>query len=162
MNYAYALLPCAAIGWWTSQWITSPGSLTMIMPNTMPDNIILCGFMGTGKTTVGQLLAARLGWHFADTDLIIEEQAGRTVSAIFEQDGESAFRTLESSVAADLVHLHKTVIATGGGIVLRPDNCRNLERAGFVVCLDVPINAIVERLAAMQDRPLLAPARSEE
>ncbi len=130
----------------------------MTTPDKLPDNIILCGFMGTGKTTVGQILASRLGWQFADTDQMIEQRVGKTVNSIFEQGGESAFRTMESAVAVDLVHLHNTVIATGGGMVLRPENYRHLEQAGFVVCLDAPITEIAQRLAAMQDRPLLAQA----
>ncbi len=130
----------------------------MTTPDKLPDNIILCGFMGTGKTTVGQILASRLGWQFADTDQMIEQRAGKTVSAIFEHNGEAAFRTMESAVAADLLHFHNTVIATGGGMVLRPENCHYLEQAGFVVCLDAPITEIAQRLATMQDRPLLGQA----
>ena len=123
-----------------------------------PENIILCGFMGTGKSTVGRLIAERLGWRFVDTDQLIEERAGRTVKDIFAQDGEAVFRQWESRICQELAALQKTVIATGGGIVLNPDNRDALARAGLVVCLDAPASEIVARLAGVTDRPLLAGA----
>src|SRR5689334_9620798 len=148
------MLHCGAIASKTYRWIMSRGSLTMITP----DNIILCGFMGTGKTTVGKIVAARLHWRFADTDQLIERKQGRTISQIFSNDGEAAFRKLESAVAGTLRYLRSMVIATGGGILLKPDNRDALQRAGLVVCLDAPADEIIARLAHHTDRPLLASA----
>jgi shikimate kinase len=123
-----------------------------------PDNIILCGFMGTGKTTVGRIIANRLNWRFMDTDGLIEQKTGRTVSEIFAQQGEETFRKLESEMVGRLRHLRSMVIATGGGVVLKPDNRDSLQRSGLVVCLDAPAKDIVARLADHTDRPLLKSA----
>ena len=121
-----------------------------------PQNIILCGFMGTGKTTVGQAIAATLGWQFADTDQVIETRQGKSVSQIFWQNGESLFRQLETALCLEICSWHQTVIATGGGIVLKPENREVLAKAGLVVCLDASPELIAERLADATDRPLLA------
>ena len=136
----------------------SRGNLTMITP----DNIILCGFMGTGKTTVGKIVASRLNWRFVDTDHLIERKQGRTISAIFAEDGEAAFRKLESEMVATLRHVRCMVIATGGGILLNPDNRDSLQRSGLVICLDAPADEIVARLAAYTDRPLLSSPNPKE
>ena len=130
----------------------------MNTPEHLPKNIILCGFMGTGKSSVGRILAERLGWQFVDTDALIEQREGRTVSAIFAGDGEAKFRDLESALAAELMNYHHTVIATGGGIVLKAENRASMDRAGLVICLDAPADEIVKRLAQFTDRPLLAGA----
>ena len=114
--------------------------------------------MGTGKTTVGKIVATRLHWRFADTDHLIERKQGRTISAIFAEDGEATFRNLEKNVVSSLRHVRCMVIATGGGILLNPDNRDALQRAGLVVCLDAPASEIVSRLADHTDRPLLASA----
>ena len=122
----------------------------------MPDNIILCGFMGTGKTTVGRLITARQHWRFVDTDRIIEQRQGKSISAIFADEGESAFRRLESALCRELRGWQHMVIATGGGIVLDPANRENLVEAGLVVCLEAPPEEIAARLVHVTDRPLLA------
>jgi shikimate kinase len=121
-------------------------------------NIILCGFMGTGKTTVGQIIAARLGWSFVDTDALIESRQGRSVQVIFAQEGEGPFRQLEHALCEELIGWRRTVIATGGGIVIDPVNRANLARAGLVICLEAPADEIMRRLADQTDRPLLAGA----
>ncbi len=121
-----------------------------------PENIILCGFMGTGKTTVGKLVAERLGWRFVDTDQVIEEQQGRSIKAIFASDGEAAFRRMEAALCIELAGWRQTVIATGGGIVLNPANRANLNHAGLVICLEASAQEIATRLAGVTDRPLLA------
>lgn len=114
--------------------------------------------MGTGKTTVGRIIANRLNWRFMDTDSLIEQKTGRTISEIFAQQGEEAFRKLESDMVSRLRHLRSMVIATGGGVVLKPDNRDALQRSGLVVCLDAPAEAIVARLSDRTDRPLLVSA----
>ena len=121
----------------------------------MTNNLILVGFMGTGKTDVGRALALRLGWEFMDSDDIIEERSGKAISDIFRDEGEERFREIESQVARDLPKLSNHVIATGGGIILREDNLRSLRKAGRVICLKASPEEIVKRLENTKDRPLL-------
>ncbi len=125
---------------------------------SMGNNIILCGFMGTGKTTTGKIVAARLGWRFSDTDSLIEARVGRSVPQIFAEDGEAFFRRWESCICEQLTTSAHEVIATGGGTVVNPANRDALNRAGLVICLDAPAGEIVARLSSMTDRPLLAGA----
>ena len=120
-----------------------------------PRNFILTGFMGTGKSTVGRLLAARLGWPFVDTDTRIEALAGQSIPAIFANQGEPAFRRLERTVIQTLAAASGHVIATGGGTLLDADNRAALLDNGLVVCLDADPERLAARLAAAQDRPLL-------
>ncbi len=126
------------------------------MRGVVSENIILCGFMGTGKTTIGRIIAGRLGWPFVDTDQVIEARQGKTIRAIFAEQGEPFFRRLESDLCVELAGWRQTVIATGGGIVVNADNRAALHRAGLVVCLDAPAEEIAERLAGVMDRPMLA------
>ena len=118
-------------------------------------NVVLIGFMGTGKTAVGRALAARLGLAFVDTDAVVEERAGRPVARIFAEDGEERFRRLESEAVASAGDREGAVIATGGGVVLRPENMARLRRRGMVVALRAAPEAIVARVGAGADRPLL-------
>ena len=121
------------------------------------DNIILTGFMGTGKTTVGRLLAARLGRPFVDTDDLIVERDGRSIADIFNEDGETRFRELEAEVAAELAGRRGLVIATGGRLMLDPANAAALGATGPVFCLAAAPATILERVAAEDGRrPLLA------
>lgn len=112
--------------------------------------------MGSGKTTVGRLLAAQLGYRFFDTDAVIEQATGMSVSQIFADAGEAEFRQLESMVLTKLVaeSPRHSIVATGGGIVLRRENWQYL-RYGIVVWLDVPIAQIQARLVDDGSRPLL-------
>jgi shikimate kinase len=111
--------------------------------------------MGTGKTTIGRIIAARLGWQFADTDALIEQRQGKSIRDIFAQDGEEAFRQLETELCRELVDWQEHAIATGGGIVLRAENRALLQRAGLVVCLEAPAEEIYRRLQHATNRPLL-------
>jgi 3-dehydroquinate synthase len=121
------------------------------------DNIILTGFMGTGKTTVGCLLAARLGRPFVDTDDLIVERDGRAISDIFNEEGETRFRELEAEVAGELAGRRGLVIATGGRLMLDPANAATLGATGPVFCLSAEPATILERVAAEDGRrPLLA------
>ena len=120
------------------------------------DNIILTGFMGTGKTTVGRLLAERLGREFADTDEIIVARAGRAIADIFREDGEARFREWEEQVAGELAGRRGLVIATGGRLMLDPDNAAALGNTGPVFCLSAPPADILARVAADDGkRPLI-------
>lgn len=121
-----------------------------------PANIILCGFMGTGKTTVGRLIAAQLGWRFVDTDRLIEQRTGQSVAAIFAEQGEAAFRARERQLCREIGGWRRMVVATGGGIVLDPANREALIMAGLAVCLDAPVEEIARRLEHSRARPLLA------
>ncbi len=120
-------------------------------------NVVLTGFMGTGKTTVGRALAARLGYRFVDTDLLIELEAGKTVAEIFQEDGESAFRSWERQIAGQLAGASAAVIATGGRLMLDNDNAELLCARSHVFCLTAEPDDIVRRLAGERgQRPLLA------
>lgn len=119
-------------------------------------NIVLVGFMGTGKTTVGKILASALDMVFLDMDDIIVEREKRTIPEIFAQSGEHYFRSLERTIAKELSAKQGLVIATGGGIVLDQDNIRDFDRTGLVACLSATPEKILERVEADTNRPLLA------
>lgn len=114
----------------------------------MPPLIFLTGYRGTGKTTVGRLLAAELGWPFVDVDDRIEAAAGTSVAAIFAGEGEAGFRDREAAALAELAGLTRHVIATGGGAILRPANRELLRAAGFVAWLTARPETIWQRLQA--------------
>ena len=120
-------------------------------------NIILTGFMGSGKTTVGKLLARYLKYSFIDTDHLIEERCGMSVQQIFKTQGEAAFRRLETEIAGELGAGKGMVVATGGGLMLHPENARALEATGSVFCLTARPEDILQRVtrSAQVVRPLL-------
>jgi len=110
-------------------------------------SIFLIGFMGCGKTTVGRLLAERLGWAFLDVDTLIVEAEGRTITEIFADAGEAAFRSAESRVLADVVTAEDTVVATGGGLFSEPGNRRLIaEAGGWSIFLDMAWSVLESRL----------------
>jgi shikimate kinase len=117
-------------------------------------NLYLIGMMGAGKTTVGKVLAQKLGYRFFDTDVVIEQVAGQTIAHLFATAGEPEFRVLETQVLAELAAYRQLVVATGGGIVVKRDNW-GLLRHGIIVWLDVPVAEIVARLEGDTTRPLL-------
>lgn len=118
-------------------------------------NIALIGFMGTGKSTVGQLVAAQLHFTFLDTDHVIEARAGKSISDIFAQQGEPAFRELEKKIVGELVARKKTIISTGGGLPANPENLASLKSHSLVVCLWASPEKIWERVRNQTHRPLL-------
>ncbi len=119
-------------------------------------NIVLTGFMGTGKSHVGRLLAGRLGWEFVDTDAWIEAQTGRRVAAIFHDDGEVAFRAWEAMAAVHFGRGERQVIATGGRLLLDPANALDLAAGGLVLCLTATPETILARVRQEAGRrPLL-------
>jgi len=127
----------------------------------MKSNVALIGFMGTGKTAVGKLLAEKLGKGFVELDSLIEQKAGKSVSDIFQQDGEIAFRELEIEAAKDVVRDENLVIACGGGIVLNKINIDRLRRNSIIVCLTASTEVILMRVSDDEERPLLnAPDKS--
>lgn len=112
------------------------------------ERIFLVGYRGSGKSTVGKLLADKLGWSFADTDLVVEKEAGCSISELFARKGEAAFRDAESQALETVSQLSKTVVATGGGMILRPENRLRLRSAGTVVWLEVSPATAWERMNA--------------
>lgn len=118
-------------------------------------NIFLIGPMGSGKTTIGRLLAKAMGRKFYDSDREIEHRTGVKIPLIFEYEGEEGFRRREHEVLTDLIKLPEIVLATGGGVVLREDNRELLREHGFVVYLKCAVEKQWERTAKDDHRPLL-------
>jgi shikimate kinase len=117
-------------------------------------NLYLIGMMGAGKSTIGQVMAKKLGYRFFDTDTLIEQATHQTIPEIFATAGEAEFRAIESQVLSQLSPYTRLVISTGGGIVLNQQNWWHL-RQGVVVWVDVPVAALVQRLQGDASRPLL-------
>ena len=118
-------------------------------------NLALIGFMGTGKTTVGRLVAEALHFDFLDTDELIQSRTGKTIADILVQDGEPAFRELERQIVLELSTKTKTVISTGGGLPTNPDNLARLKSYALVVCLWSSPDKIWNRVKNQTHRPLL-------
>ncbi len=125
-------------------------------------NLILIGMSGTGKSTIGRIVADKLEYAFFDTDTEIEKRTGVQISWIFELEGESKFRERESEVLKDLSKRNRIVLATGGGIVLRKSNRELLKNRGLVVRLTAPISDLVERIGSARTRPVLQDEESIE
>ena len=119
------------------------------------NNIYLVGLMGAGKTTVGRQLARRLGRRFYDSDHEIVARTGVAIPTIFEIEGEEGFRRRESQTIAELTATSDIVLATGGGVVLNPENRRLLRDTGWVVYLNVPPGMLYERTRHDRNRPLV-------
>ncbi|MEE0858601.1 MAG: shikimate kinase [Acutalibacteraceae bacterium] len=118
-------------------------------------NIVLCGFMGCGKTTVGKQLAKLSGMEYIDIDQYIEQQQNTTISEIFAKYGEDYFRDLEHNATKELAEKQNCVISAGGGTLLFERNVEALKKSGTVVLLNVPLNTIKQRLRNDKKRPLL-------
>ena len=128
----------------------------------MTPKLILTGFMATGKSSVGPLVARRLGWEFADVDAVIVAQAGKPIAQIFADHGEAHFRRLEREVVAHLTGdrrrcpqchgPHPEVISTGGGVLLDESNCAALKRAGVIVCLTARPEVVAARVERSKTR----------
>ena len=123
--------------------------------------VFLCGFMGCGKTTIGELLAKRLGTSFIDLDDNIEEQEGMTIPEIFAQKGEPYFRERESRALAELP-VSAAVVATGGGTLLRRENGDLAKSLGTVVFIDTPFEVCYERIKDDPHRPIAASSTKEQ
>ena len=120
-----------------------------------PVNIALIGFMGAGKTSVGRLAAEQLHFDYLDTDDLIQSRTGRTITEIFSTDGEPACRKMESELVIELGARTNTVISTGGGLPVNPQNLLNLKKYALVVCLWASPEKIWERVKNQTHRPLL-------
>jgi shikimate kinase len=118
-------------------------------------NLVLIGFMGTGKSSIGRIVAGRLGFQFVDVDALIVQRAGMEIAEIFRREGEEHFREIETAALESLLHRERCVIATGGGVVLRERNRELLQQLGFVVRLTASEDVIFERVSRNAKRPLL-------
>jgi shikimate kinase len=116
--------------------------------------VFLVGFMGSGKTTVGQLLADALGYAFVDTDEAIIQNTGKSIEVLFAEKGETYFRNLESKLLIELCRQKKIVVATGGGMPIYNDNMAMMKKKGCVIYLSIGLQRITERLADDTSRPL--------
>jgi shikimate kinase len=122
----------------------------------LPERIILIGFMGSGKSSVGRILADRLRYELVDTDALLEKRAGAPIPRIFREQGEPAFRAMESEVLAAVADRKRSVIATGGGAPAHPPNRDFFTRGDVVFHLRVSLKTARERTGRNADRPLLA------
>ena len=127
-----------------------------------PENIVLFGPPGVGKSTIGRILASRLGRPFADVDEMIESSAGRSIQSIFKEEGEMAFRQREAEICRSLSAQTNQIIATGGGALLADQTRAALEASGTVIFLTADQAQLVERLRTANHRPLLADALEQE
>lgn len=129
----------------------------------MKSNIALIGFMGTGKTTVGKLLAEKLGKRFIETDELIAKRVGKSIPKIFEEDGETRFREVERELIKEVAEMKNVVISCGGGVVLNRTNIERLKINVVLVLLTTSPEAILKRTSNDNGRPLLnTPSRLEE
>lgn len=118
------------------------------------DNIILCGFMGSGKTTVGKELARKMNFKFIDTDELIEKEQGITIKEIFEKHGEDYFRNLEHEICKKVSDMRNCIISTGGGVMTYKRNCDVLKNKNKIIFLDASFNIICKRIGNSNVRPL--------
>jgi len=115
-------------------------------------NVVLIGYRGSGKSSVGRALAERLGWSFADTDAILQERAGKTIREIYAALSEAGFRESEAQVVTELARSDRQVISTGGGVVLRADNVAALRATGTLVYLTAPPEVLWQRILGHAER----------
>lgn len=126
-------------------------------------NIILIGFMGCGKSSLGIRLAKKLGYEFCDTDQMIEKESGKTIRTIFETEGEEYFRNLETATISNLIgNMNNSVLSVGGGLPIRNGNGDLLKQLGHVIYLKTSKETILKRLSGDKTRPLLSGDNKEE
>jgi shikimate kinase / 3-dehydroquinate synthase len=125
-------------------------------------NIYFMGFMGTGKSKVGREFASLLGWPYLDTDDLIEERAGKTITDIFEQEGEDVFRKIEGDIIKEMSQKKHTVVSLGGGAVVADENWDILNSSGLTICLSASPELIRQRISKKTHRPLVKDFTNDE
>lgn len=128
----------------------------------MDTNLYLVGFMGTGKSTVGRLVARQIGFEFVDSDHEIERLQGKPVSQIFAEQGETAFRAMEREFIASGHPAKKCIVSCGGGLIVPPGMLELLRSRGVIICMHAPIDTILQRTMHATHRPLLAVENPEQ
>ncbi len=129
----------------------------------MTEQIFLIGFMGSGKSSIGERLAQRMGWQFVDTDRLIEATHHTTIAQIFAQQGENAFRAIECEVLAQLLQQRHIVVATGGGMACKQENIEKMNAAGTTIYLQASAENLANWLKSeRQNRPLIAQQSEEQ
>lgn len=128
-------------------------NLNINMPNKF--NIVLCGFMGSGKTTVGKKLSNYTGLKFIDTDTYVEKKVGHTINQIFNKYGETYFRNIEKDCVKEISSKTDYIISTGGGTILNKSNVDNLKKSGKIIFINVSFDIITYRLSKDNTRPLI-------
>jgi shikimate kinase len=127
----------------------------------MKNTIYLTGFMGSGKSTIGPILANTLGWDFFDLDKLIENKAGKKIREIFDQEGENYFRKLETETLKEISESHNIIISLGGGAIANKENLEILKKTGKIIYLKVSLDTVYHRLRYKKDRPALTKNDSE-
>ena len=125
-------------------------------------NVVLTGFMCTGKSTIGRTLAKKMGFRFVDSDEYIVKKQNMTIDEIFEKYGEEEFRRIEKECIKEISMMSNCIIATGGGVVLNPENIDNLKKNGVVFNLSASLETILSRTGAIAKRPLIRNSTAEE
>ena len=118
-------------------------------------NIALCGMMGSGKSTIGKILANKLDYNFIDADKMIEIDAGKTIKKIFEEDGEEYFRVLEEKITIDILEHKETVVSLGGGAIVNKKIRSSIKNNSYNIYLNVDIDILMKRLQNSKTRPLI-------
>jgi shikimate kinase len=129
---------------------------------SLPKRVVFIGPMGAGKSTIGRMLAKEIGYRFLDSDRIIEDRCGANIPWIFDVEGEDGFRLRETAMLQELSHEFQTVLATGGGAVMRPENREALKNDAVVVYLKTSLDQQIERTRKDRNRPLLQADNPEE
>ncbi len=127
----------------------------------MKNTIYLTGFMGSGKSTIGPILANTLGWDFFDLDRLIEDKTEKKIRDIFEKEGESYFRKLETDTLKGISESQNVIISLGGGTVANEENLEILKKTGKIIYLKVSLDTVYQRLKYKKDRPALTKSNSE-
>ena len=121
----------------------------------MTNKIYLTGFMGSGKSTIGPILANTLGWSFYDLDVVIEQKEGKKISRIFDEKGEEYFRNLEKELLKELALKEDVVLALGGGTITNQENIDFLKKIGMIIYIKISAESAYKRLRFKSDRPIL-------
>jgi shikimate kinase len=118
-------------------------------------NISLCGMMGSGKSSIGKILANKLDYNFIDVDKMIESDAGKTIKKIFEEDGEQYFRDLEEKITINILELKETIVSLGGGAIINKNIRSSIKKNSYNIYLNVNIDILTKRLQNSKTRPLI-------